>query len=877
MKNKTNRELSSTRISFDQEVHLADYLNIIWKRKWIAITFFIVVVCVVAVKTYYTKPEYLATAQISIKDISSPVKGMAQVSEMVKTGFDTQCELLKGSDIVRKICENLQLEEYVTANKEKPNVFTSMLNRIQGFIRKSLNPASSDAPQTLHSSLKKTRENDEEELLHQQWVVNWYLSKLMITPIPKTSLVNISFSDHSPEMAARIANLHAKTFVERNNQLRIEASRNTFNWLRKELREQKLKVEKSDLAINKFAFEELNFHSVDSDSFFALPEVKDHFVIQDLRRQLVKLKTNKMEMNTKFGPKHPKIIEIDSSINQVKKSIVDEANQLKETIRIELERAAVAVVTEKHDMGEQKPQVDLHDQEKFTNYGMLQLEAESDKEIYDILLKQAKEIDLTGSVEGNNISIVDAAVIPRRPIKPNVIFNLLLSIVMGLVFGVGFTFFFEYMDKTLRTPDDIMQYLELPVLGLLPYNKHFKKTESLVLPTNGTHLKLNEPPKERGKNRASYYNVTSNIISGLPFVRSGISGQVLLFESATAGEGKSTVLANSALNLAKGGLRVAMVDADMQRPSLHIKFGLDNGNVNGLLNIMTRILSTKIDHGNLDSCSIDDLFFLISLKKQSGKLIVKDDSQTMTAVFENGRLIHIQSQEVPFANRLGTMLLRGGFIDENQLKDALDRNERTGQPIGYILINSGYINQSKLQGPLKLQIEEHLHKLFSWKQGNFVFESGYVETYEDRRIHFEEDYSPIISRLGRMAGSRLVENEVLSCLKSIEGLNLSLLTGGMDDLRNEGPQYFAFLTKVLDILKQRFDVVLVDAPPLLDTIGSVRSLLQLVDGVIFVVKSGHATVKMVNQAANYLKESDANVVGAVLNQSKKDSGYNYYR
>ena len=113
MTNKTNREFSPTKISFAQELHLADYLNIIWKRKWTAIIFFIVVVSVVSIKTYYTKPEYQATAQISIESLSSPVEGMALASDMnVNVGsskyFQTQCELLKGRDIARKICEDLK-------------------------------------------------------------------------------------------------------------------------------------------------------------------------------------------------------------------------------------------------------------------------------------------------------------------------------------------------------------------------------------------------------------------------------------------------------------------------------------------------------------------------------------------------------------------------------------------------------------------------------------------------------------------------------------------------------------------------------------------------------------------------------------------------
>ncbi|MCP5003460.1 MAG: polysaccharide biosynthesis tyrosine autokinase [Planctomycetes bacterium] len=883
MRNEPDRDFIPPRARLEQEVHLADYLSIIWKRKWIAIIFFLVVVSVVSVKTYHTKPVYVATAKVRISGISSPVKGMTQISGQTGGRIETQCNLLQSRELARRVAEELKLEKYCNDNREKPNFFASLIGNFKGLIYKIATPANSKTPVAPKRTDSENSVKGEDVLLKQQRIVGWYLSRLKVSQIPDTNLVNISFSERSPEMAARVANSHVKTYIEKNRQLESTASQTTFDWLKNQLRDQKTKLANSALAMDEFKYRELDFHPVDSDSFFELSEIKNHYVIQDLRRQLVQLKANKMELNTKYGPKHPKIVEINASIEQLEKSIVDEVVRLKESMRTELDRAVVEVGTETKNMTKSDLQSEFHDG-KFANYGMLELEAESDKTIYDILLNQAKEIDLTGNMESDNINIIDAAVIPRRPIKPNVIFNITLAAVMGLAFGIGFAFFTEYMDKTVKTPEDIVQRIELPVLGVLPYNKYLKRSESLVLPTNGSRNRLSgsqlklEDPRLDVEN-GGQYDVSDNLnatMCGLPLLQSGVSGQVFLVESATAGEGKTTVLANSAINLSRGGLRVAMVDADIQRPSLHKKFGLKEGNAKGLLNVMTRILSKDLAQGTLDDCSIDDLFFLVSLKKQSGKLVVKDDSQTMTAAFENGRLIHIQSHEVPFANRLGTMLLRGGFIDEKQLKDSLDRNERTGLPMGYILINSGYINQSQLQGPLKLQMEEHLQKLFSWKQGGYVFEPGHVDTCEDRRIHFREDYVPIIKRLGRTVGSRLVEREILSYIESIEGLSLSLLTSGRDVLRHEGPQYFSFLAKVLDILKQRYDLVLVDAPPVLEALGSVRPLLPLADGVIFVVKSGQASIKMVDEAATLLKESGTRIVGTILNQAKNDTAYYKY-
>ncbi len=354
-----------------------------------------------------------------------------------------------------------------------------------------------------------------------------------------------------------------------------------------------------------------------------------------------------------------------------------------------------------------------------------------------------------------------------------------------------------------------------------------------------------------------------------------MSGQIFMVESSRAGEGKTTVLAKSAISLARGGSRVLMVDADLQRPSLHNLFGLKNDGANGLINAMTGVMSHEIRQGTLDKCSMDDLFSIIALKKQSGQLIVKNDTKSMTAVFEDGRLFHLQSQDIPFDNRLGTMLLRGGFITESQLKDALERNKRTGQPLGYILINAGYVNQDKLRGPLKLQTEEHLHRLFSWKQGTFVFEPGCIEKYEDKRIYFQEDYSPMINRLGRMVGSRLLESEVFSYIKSVDESNLSLLTCGIGHIKPDSAIFISLLAKFFDLLKHRFDVILVDVPPVLETMGNVRHLISLVDGVIYVVESGSVSIKDVKEATSYLKDSKAKIIGVILNKVKIGGGYYY--
>jgi hypothetical protein len=220
------------------------------------------------------------------------------------------------------------------------------------------------------------------------------------------------------------------------------------------------------------------------------------------------------------------------------------------------------------------------------------------------------------------------------------------------------------------------------------------------------------------------------------------------------------------------------------------------------------------------------------------------------------------------------MLLRGGLITKDQLQDALERNQRTGQPLGYILINLGYLTQDQLQGPLKLQTEEYLQRLFSWKKGTFVFKPGNVETYEDERIYFGEDYTTTIHRLGLLGGSRLLESILLSFINPVNVPNLSLLPAGIASIIPNGPDYSTLLSKFLDLLKNRFDIVLVDAPPVLD-VASAAPIASLADGVILVAKAGHVSFKAINNASSSLRECNAKILGAVLNQVKNVKTYEY--
>jgi hypothetical protein len=244
----------------------------------------------------------------------------------------------------------------------------------------------------------------------------------------------------------------------------------------------------------------------------------------------------------------------------------------------------------------------------------------------------------------------------------------------------------------------------------------------------------------------------------------------------------------------------------------------------------------------------------------------------MNIFFQSGAPIHIQSLNNPQSNRLGAMLLKGGSINREQLKDAIERHRRTCQPLGYILVNSGYVSRDQLRGPLRLQMEEHFQKLFSWKTGEFNFEPGFLNLFESERIFFGEDYFKLIKGLGRIEGNKFVANMLLSHIKNGYGDGLYVLPAGVSKPKHIGQVNQILLRKVLDILKQKFDVIIIDTPPV-DAAAGTFTLSSMVDSIVFVIKAGHLSYKIINQAIDHLPKDK--IIGTVLNQVDEKTSFYY--
>lgn len=896
----TSIKINEKKFDYEPHTHLYDYLAIVLKYKWIVLCCFLFIVGSVTIASLLSTPMYQATSQIMIREQPSLINPLGENRTRgfsQNEYFQTQVNLLSNRSLVWEVITSLNLQDIIEQDVAGEDDSTHAMElSLKGSAVASEVKALPDDPTEKEIAAKTNPA-----------LIDWYLSHLSVSPLQESSLVDIHFNGTDPELITRIVNAHTQAAIHRIVRLQKAHAHDVLDWLKNQIDDQKDEVQTAQKKIHSYkkqndlltvedrqnlisleldqinssliearniriakkaAYDQLGMVEDGRVELMVLPEIINDSVLLNLRNRLVEINARKIEMATKYGPKHPKMIQLNLGINQLKMEIATEIRRLKKAIQADLNRARTIESNLQKSL-EEKKQIAMDLGKKNIQYDVLKRQADSSDEIYDFLLKQSQEISLSSVMDTSGVQIVDRAEVPIKPVKPNHKLNIAMAILLGFLFSAGLAFFLEYMDNTVKEPLDISMQLGMPVLGMIPYDKNQKYRAQLAIP-----WKENATLTEQPVSLAARYPISNRFPVLFRPNDPGASGRVVMIESATMEEGKTTITLKAASSMAAAGLRVLLVDGDLIRPTLSRTVGFSNGK--GLTAFLKKIMNYHVDRGDLSVCSLDDLFFLIGLKRRNGNLIVKNvDDQIMEVFFQDGHMVHLQFPNNRDANRLGTMLINSGLITEEQLQDALDRNKRTGQPLGYILVNSGYLTRDKLQGPLRLQMEENLQKLFSWKTGQYKFESGAVNIFKRERIAFTEEYSEIIRMLGKVEGSRLVEEEIFSQIKRGYGENLYILpagsrAGGMQPQLNH-----LLMQKVFDVLRQRFDVILIDTSPL-EAQSDTLTLSSLADDIIFVIKAGKLSHKALNQAKSTIPQEK--IIGAILNQVKvkESSYYNYY-
>lgn len=284
---------------------------------------------------------------------------------------------------------------------------------------------------------------------------------------------------------------------------------------------------------------------------------------EDLKRQKASLEAQLTEARQTYRDEHPVVMELVRKIRESQQAIDQEVQFAMQDFYSQLESLKLkeqAVVRAQTEWESEA----LETSRKAEEYANLQREAERLRNLYDLVFSRLKEVDISIGIEPETIRIIERAVPPGGPITPRRMQSIFLAALIGLGIGIGLVFGLEFIDDSIRYPEEVSTHLGIPFLGVIPAANW--DPDDLH-----THVLTNMDQKS-GLSEA-YRNVRSSLL----FSSGPQSPRVIAMTSAVPKEGKTTTSLNISVSLAQAGQRVLLVDGDMRRGEIHKFFGLEGG------------------------------------------------------------------------------------------------------------------------------------------------------------------------------------------------------------------------------------------------------------------------------------------------------------
>jgi succinoglycan biosynthesis transport protein ExoP len=574
-----------------REPHLYDYLLILRKHQWLILSFLLTVVTIVSIATFRMRPVYVARATIEIDRENNnilPFQGADSYDSMMDLDnyIETQSKVLTSETLALQTIRNSGL----ASNPEF-----------------SAGGVPSEAIAT--GSLANQKRPPE---------VAAFLGSLSVKRIPNSRLMEVNYESTNPVLAARILNAHLENFKAQNIQSRYEATLEATRFLTSQLNELKLTVKQSeDARIN---YERQNqIWSVDDKSNIttqrladldkqltdaqgetlkkqalyeyakagdidAVPEIRADALLQDLQKRRADLSVQFTESVNQYGPNFPKVQRLQAQMKEVDDQIARESRGIILQLESDYREAKQREELIRQALEVQKAETN-NMAEKMVQYNILKRESEADKSLYEGLLTKLKEAGISEGLKSSNLRVVDPAMIPSYPARPAKARNIALAFLVGLVGGIGLALLREYLDNTVKTPDDIETLTRLPSLAVVPAfgdgSKRKRRMGFFGSPsTNGLEKRIELVAQHLPKSQMS--EAFRALRTALLLSQPDHPPQVILVTSALPREGKTTAAANLAVTLAQLGDKTVLVDADLRKPGVGRLLNLGTGKYAGL-------------------------------------------------------------------------------------------------------------------------------------------------------------------------------------------------------------------------------------------------------------------------------------------------------
>ena len=568
----------------EDQISIIQFWRVLQKRRWLVLYTLAAIVSTVAVVSLLLPKRYDASGRILL-DLEGPSDLALEQTVMpmgidLNTKLETQIRIVQSDTIANSVIKQLALQRN-----------TSFAGKLADQSGKDFDDLSLQTRTKLNKAFHKA---------------------LNVQLIPKTQIVEVHFRSKDPRLAADVANSVANTYIEHNFQTKYKATLQTSDWLTKQLDDLKKHAESAQETLTAYQkktgilgtdethniiidkLEELNKELSAAEGDRIIKEAKYRIamtqnpelianiapesVLGSLYKERAEIQSQYAQLTAKYGASYPRVIQLQSELNELDPSIKQEIEKVGEAVRAEYQAAAKSEEMLQATFDRQKGEAYKLNEDAI-QYAILRRDVESSRDLYEGLMKKLKEAGIMAGLKSSNINIVDQASIPVEPVEPNIPLNLALALMGGLLGGVALAFIVENVDNSIRTPQDIETYCGLPSLGVIPsVALNGKNGQKLIARTSAAgerQLILPVTMEQRNSGSAEAFRAlrTSLLLSS-----PGAPPQVILVTSAMMQEGKSFTALNLAVVLAQTGQKVLLVDSDMRRPAIHKYLGLPMNN-----------------------------------------------------------------------------------------------------------------------------------------------------------------------------------------------------------------------------------------------------------------------------------------------------------
>lgn len=615
----------------ENEVHLLDYWRAIRKRLWlvlgiVALTTMLAIVYVARKPDFY---EAQARVQVDLEDTSAVLNGPRPLYGPADDPiyFNTQLQILVSPGLMRRVVRTLDLEhnpDFFKGNPAQRQSTWQTLRRMAGLGAKP-EDAGAKTPDQLPlttSVAQATAREDLNEAKRLAPYVSAILNGLKVEPVKETRgyyketrLIDIKYSHTDPQVASKVVNAIADTYVFSNLEKKTETNSTTGGFLQKRIAELQQQIRTAEERLVNYARNNqiisldpnqntvverlagLNRQLLEAESDrksaeAALNAAKapgaanaladaDAKQANDIESKLFDLRQKRALLMVDATEEAPEVKEVDQQIAELDRQLKELRSRKSATLLTNLNTRYQQTLEREQSLRksfEQQRAQTLSQNEAAINYRIIQQEIETNRTLLNGLLQGAKENDVVLAGKPNNISIVDYALTPDSPVGPNRARTVVAAFFLSIGLGLGLALFFEYLDDTVHSTEEVERGLHLPALAVIPAING--ATRRRVLP--GTTALQKQSGNGNGSaellinvdGRSPLAEAFRHLRTSILLSTAGRTPKSVLVTSSLPGEGKTTTAVNTAISLAQTGASVVIIDADMRRPRLQSIFGM---------------------------------------------------------------------------------------------------------------------------------------------------------------------------------------------------------------------------------------------------------------------------------------------------------------